>query len=228
MDVILTLPFINRSLFVFSTGYLTVSTEPLPPVVIGDTVNLKCNFRTDGKLREIVWFQVRTRSSTYDEIETKAVFPLCNPLQVWEGRGWGKALHPGQSSSSFSGPHIYLYTQVKHAQNEKSLFYLISLKLDFSSACVTTGNIYLEFLIISPAFRWLMKVMRSRRFSPTMPFTTTRTGTQRTATEKKTWSTSQLWGEAGLNSLKVNVCMKDFRTTVCLSPAVVHVNQQKN
>uniref|UniRef100_A0A3P8V2T2 Immunoglobin superfamily, member 21b n=1 Tax=Cynoglossus semilaevis TaxID=244447 RepID=A0A3P8V2T2_CYNSE len=74
MDVILTLPFINRSLFVFSTGYLTVSTEPLPPVVIGDTVNLKCNFRTDGKLREIVWFQVidegneKQKIFTYDAI----------------------------------------------------------------------------------------------------------------------------------------------------------------
>uniref|UniRef100_A0A3Q3KF31 Ig-like domain-containing protein n=1 Tax=Monopterus albus TaxID=43700 RepID=A0A3Q3KF31_MONAL len=39
-------------------GYLTVSPEPLPPVVIGDTVTLKCNFQTDGSLREIVWFQV--------------------------------------------------------------------------------------------------------------------------------------------------------------------------
>ncbi|XP_022597525.1 immunoglobulin superfamily member 21-like [Seriola dumerili] len=41
-----------------TAGYLTVSIEPLPPVVIGDTVTLKCNFQTDGNLREIVWFQV--------------------------------------------------------------------------------------------------------------------------------------------------------------------------
>ncbi|XP_030589810.1 immunoglobulin superfamily member 21-like [Archocentrus centrarchus] len=41
-----------------TAGYLTVSIEPLPPVVIGDTVTLKCNFQTDGSLREIVWFQV--------------------------------------------------------------------------------------------------------------------------------------------------------------------------
>ncbi|KAG8002370.1 Immunoglobulin superfamily member 21 [Nibea albiflora] len=39
-------------------GYLTVSIEPLPHVVIGDTVTLKCNFQTDGNLREIVWFRV--------------------------------------------------------------------------------------------------------------------------------------------------------------------------
>ncbi|XP_056131152.1 immunoglobulin superfamily member 21b [Lampris incognitus] len=38
--------------------YLTVRIEHLPPVVIGDTVTLKCNFRTDGNLREIVWFRV--------------------------------------------------------------------------------------------------------------------------------------------------------------------------
>lgn len=42
-------------------GYLTVSIEPLPHVVIGDTVTLKCNFQTDGNLREIVWFRVSTQ-----------------------------------------------------------------------------------------------------------------------------------------------------------------------
>ncbi|XP_017292223.1 immunoglobulin superfamily member 21 [Kryptolebias marmoratus] len=41
-----------------AVSYLTVSSEPLPPVVIGDTVTLRCNFETDGNLREIVWFQV--------------------------------------------------------------------------------------------------------------------------------------------------------------------------
>ncbi|XP_059189076.1 immunoglobulin superfamily member 21-like [Centropristis striata] len=44
-----------------TAGYLTVSIEPLPPVVIGDTVTLKCNFQTDGSLREIVWFRVSTQ-----------------------------------------------------------------------------------------------------------------------------------------------------------------------
>ncbi|NXD31189.1 IGS21 protein, partial [Spelaeornis formosus] len=38
--------------------YLTVSIEPLPPVVVGDAVTLKCNFKTDGKMREIVWYRV--------------------------------------------------------------------------------------------------------------------------------------------------------------------------
>lgn len=42
-------------------GYLTVSIEPLPHVVIGDTVTVKCNFQTDGNLREIVWFRVSTQ-----------------------------------------------------------------------------------------------------------------------------------------------------------------------
>uniref|UniRef100_A0A667WAK4 Immunoglobin superfamily, member 21b n=1 Tax=Myripristis murdjan TaxID=586833 RepID=A0A667WAK4_9TELE len=45
-------------MLVLPPGYLTVTTEPLPPVVIGDTVTLKCNFQTDGSLREIVWFRV--------------------------------------------------------------------------------------------------------------------------------------------------------------------------
>uniref|UniRef100_A0A7N8XAN1 Ig-like domain-containing protein n=1 Tax=Mastacembelus armatus TaxID=205130 RepID=A0A7N8XAN1_9TELE len=50
--------------------YLTVSTEPLAPVVIGDTVTLKCNFRTDGNLREIVWFRVAEGGSAKQKIFT--------------------------------------------------------------------------------------------------------------------------------------------------------------
>ncbi|KAA8590746.1 hypothetical protein FQN60_001689, partial [Etheostoma spectabile] len=42
-------------------GYLSVSIQPLPSVVIGDTVTLKCNFQTDGNLREIVWFRGSTQ-----------------------------------------------------------------------------------------------------------------------------------------------------------------------
>lgn len=41
-----------------AVGYLTVSIEPLPPVVVGDAVTLKCNFKTDGRMREIVWYRV--------------------------------------------------------------------------------------------------------------------------------------------------------------------------
>lgn len=41
-----------------SAGYLTVTIEPLLPVVVGETVTLKCNFKTDGRLREIVWYKV--------------------------------------------------------------------------------------------------------------------------------------------------------------------------
>nr|XP_004570988.2 immunoglobulin superfamily member 21 isoform X1 [Maylandia zebra] len=44
-------------IFSLTTGYLTVTSESLPPVVIGDTVTLKCNFQTDGSLKEIVWFR---------------------------------------------------------------------------------------------------------------------------------------------------------------------------
>ncbi|XP_037337015.2 immunoglobulin superfamily member 21-like [Pungitius pungitius] len=44
-----------------AAGYLNVSIEPLLPVVIGDTVTLKCNFQTDGNLREIVWFRVSSQ-----------------------------------------------------------------------------------------------------------------------------------------------------------------------
>ncbi|XP_054464615.1 immunoglobulin superfamily member 21-like [Anoplopoma fimbria] len=51
-------------------GYLTISIEPLPPVVIGDTVTLKCNFLTDGNLREIVWFRVSEGGSAKQKIFT--------------------------------------------------------------------------------------------------------------------------------------------------------------
>ncbi|XP_026223961.1 immunoglobulin superfamily member 21-like isoform X2 [Anabas testudineus] len=53
-----------------TAGYLTVSIEPLPPVVIGDTVTLKCNFQTDGNLREIVWFRVSEGGSVKQKIFT--------------------------------------------------------------------------------------------------------------------------------------------------------------
>ncbi|XP_040918585.1 immunoglobulin superfamily member 21-like [Toxotes jaculatrix] len=53
-----------------TAGYLTVSIEPLPPVVIGDTVTLKCNFQTDGNLREIVWFRVTEGGSAKQKIFT--------------------------------------------------------------------------------------------------------------------------------------------------------------
>ncbi|CAK6974426.1 immunoglobulin superfamily member 21b [Scomber scombrus] len=52
------------------TGYLTVNIEPLPHVVIGDTVTLKCNFQTDGNLREIVWFRVTDGGSGKQKIFT--------------------------------------------------------------------------------------------------------------------------------------------------------------
>ncbi|KAK2850777.1 hypothetical protein Q5P01_007053 [Channa striata] len=56
--------------FRLTAGYLTVSIEPLPPVVIGDTITLKCNFQTDGNLREIVWFRVSEGGSVKQKIFT--------------------------------------------------------------------------------------------------------------------------------------------------------------
>ncbi|KAM6982948.1 immunoglobulin superfamily member 21-like isoform 2-T2 [Tautogolabrus adspersus] len=53
-----------------SEGYLTVSIDPLPHVVIGDTVTLKCNFQTDGNLREIVWFRVTEGGNAKQKIFT--------------------------------------------------------------------------------------------------------------------------------------------------------------
>ncbi|TNN59564.1 Immunoglobulin superfamily member 21 [Liparis tanakae] len=46
----------------FKQRYLTVTIEPLPPIVVGETVTLKCNFKTDGRLREIVWYRHSTVS----------------------------------------------------------------------------------------------------------------------------------------------------------------------
>ncbi|XP_048872939.1 immunoglobulin superfamily member 21b isoform X2 [Brienomyrus brachyistius] len=53
-----------------AVGYLTVTIEPIPPVIVGDTVTLKCNFKTDGRLREIVWFRVTDGGSMKQKIFT--------------------------------------------------------------------------------------------------------------------------------------------------------------
>lgn len=60
---------LNLQCFFFSPGYLTVTIEPLPPVVVGETVTLKCNFKTDGRLREIVWYRVSTPVYTFYAIK---------------------------------------------------------------------------------------------------------------------------------------------------------------
>uniref|UniRef100_A0A8C6PUY8 Immunoglobin superfamily, member 21a n=1 Tax=Nothobranchius furzeri TaxID=105023 RepID=A0A8C6PUY8_NOTFU len=44
--------------------------EPLPPVVVGETVTLKCNFKTDGRLREIVWYRVTDGGTIKQKIFT--------------------------------------------------------------------------------------------------------------------------------------------------------------
>ncbi|KAG5836048.1 hypothetical protein ANANG_G00250470 [Anguilla anguilla] len=53
-----------------AVGYLTVTIEPIPPVVVGETVTLKCNFKTDGRLREIVWFRVMDGGTLKQKIFT--------------------------------------------------------------------------------------------------------------------------------------------------------------
>ncbi|XP_063072387.1 immunoglobulin superfamily member 21a [Engraulis encrasicolus] len=53
-----------------AVGYLTVTIEPLPPVVVGETVTLKCNFKTDGRLREIVWYRVTEGGTIKQKIFT--------------------------------------------------------------------------------------------------------------------------------------------------------------
>ncbi|XP_052465551.1 immunoglobulin superfamily member 21 isoform X2 [Carassius gibelio] len=53
-----------------AVGYLTVTIEPLLPVVVGDTVTLKCNFKTDGRLREIVWYRVTDGGTIKQKIFT--------------------------------------------------------------------------------------------------------------------------------------------------------------
>ncbi|CAL8324246.1 unnamed protein product [Merluccius merluccius] len=52
---------LSAALLQSATGYLTVTIETLHPVVIGDAVTIKCFFRTDGNLREIVWFRMGTQ-----------------------------------------------------------------------------------------------------------------------------------------------------------------------
>ncbi|XP_072887872.1 immunoglobulin superfamily member 21a isoform X2 [Hemitrygon akajei] len=51
-------------------GYLTVNIEPISPVVAGDAVTLKCNFKTDGRLREIVWYKVTDGGTIKQKIFT--------------------------------------------------------------------------------------------------------------------------------------------------------------
>ncbi|KAH1175801.1 hypothetical protein KIL84_022326 [Mauremys mutica] len=56
--------------FFVCQSYLTVSIEPLPPVVVGDAVTLKCNFKTDGRMREIVWYRVTDGGTIKQKIFT--------------------------------------------------------------------------------------------------------------------------------------------------------------
>lgn len=64
----------------FLPGYLTVTIEPLPPVVVGDAVTLKCNFRTDGRMREIVWYRVRKQVINTSSLLSAISLLLCKLL----------------------------------------------------------------------------------------------------------------------------------------------------
>ncbi|XP_067873550.1 immunoglobulin superfamily member 21a isoform X2 [Heterodontus francisci] len=63
-------PFLLLYLVDFTLGYLTVNIEPISPVVAGDAVTLKCNFKTDGRLREIVWYKVTDGGTIKQKIFT--------------------------------------------------------------------------------------------------------------------------------------------------------------
>ncbi|KAA0707633.1 Immunoglobulin superfamily member 21 [Triplophysa tibetana] len=62
--------FLCADLLQVAVGYLTVTIEPLLPVVVGETVTLKCNFKTDGRLREIVWYKVTDGGTIKQKIFT--------------------------------------------------------------------------------------------------------------------------------------------------------------
>ncbi|KAK4809821.1 hypothetical protein QYF61_014289 [Mycteria americana] len=76
-------------------AYLTVSIEPLPPVVVGDAVTLKCNFKTDGKMREIVWYRVSGAGASSLPLGTgtrshPAALLLCNRRSRLDGGEKGR------------------------------------------------------------------------------------------------------------------------------------------
>ncbi|XP_072334516.1 immunoglobulin superfamily member 21a [Scyliorhinus torazame] len=64
------LSFLLHHLVDITLGYLTVNIEPISPVVAGDAVTLKCNFKTDGRLREIVWYKVTDGGTIKQKIFT--------------------------------------------------------------------------------------------------------------------------------------------------------------
>ncbi|KAF7239306.1 Immunoglobulin superfamily member 21, partial [Varanus komodoensis] len=74
-------------------GYLTVSIEPLPPVVVGDAVTLKCNFKTDGRMREIVWYRAQ------EVIADPGLQPPLGSSPAW-GSGSGSGPGSGPLCSS--------------------------------------------------------------------------------------------------------------------------------
>lgn len=86
-------------------GYLTVTIEPLPPVVVGETVTLKCNFKTDGRLREIVWYRVSEPVCAFRAIKRwmlsgpSTPFHF-HPLAVRGGRRLSQCAAGGEQSST--------------------------------------------------------------------------------------------------------------------------------
>lgn len=83
----------NATFLLSFPGYLTVTIEPLPPMVVGEAVTLKCNFKTDGRLREIVWYrvskQIPSRSLqkvSYRLLWCWAAFKDVVPLNSYKGK----------------------------------------------------------------------------------------------------------------------------------------------
>lgn len=44
-------------------------------MVVGEAVTLKCNFKTDGRLREIVWYRVSTPVNTLNAEDLRMFLP---------------------------------------------------------------------------------------------------------------------------------------------------------
>ncbi|CAL8352038.1 unnamed protein product [Gadus morhua 'NCC'] len=132
-----------------AVGYLTVTIEPLPPVVVGETVTLKCNFKTDGRLREIVWYRLFPRRQSaehglmrYDVQHGRDMFPRPDCTPAFSGRsaewllsGWPDAcvtkrtkaqMVSIQRSQAFQGTHLEA-TRVLPGPHSRTLSVCIAL-----------------------------------------------------------------------------------------------------
>ncbi|KGL97229.1 Immunoglobulin superfamily member 21, partial [Charadrius vociferus] len=123
-------------------AYLTVSIEPLPPVVVGDAVTLKCNFKTDGKMREIVWYRVtdggtiKQKIFTFDAMFSTNFSHMENYFRKREDLVYQSTVRLPEVRISDNGPyecHVGIYDR---ATREKVV--------------LASGNIFLNVMARSP------------------------------------------------------------------------------